>query len=137
MEKRKGSKKNMSDETASLVRKIKRASKILFYQRHRQPGVKGWELKKTLGKDYLKVVKILNEQLENLDLQVRIIYEERNRQDIKWGEQHHTNLFWLGILIEEIGEIAKAILENGDIFEELIQSIAVCIAWIEDKDGNY
>ena len=68
---------------------------------------------------------------------IRIIYEERNRQDIKWGEQHHTNLFWLGILIEEIGEIAKAILENGDIFEELIQSIAVCIAWIEDKDGNY
>lgn len=67
---------------------------------------------------------------------VRIIYEERNRQNIKWGIQHHTDLFWLGILVEEVGEVAKALLEHGDVFEELIQCIAVCIAWIEDKYGN-
>ncbi len=70
------------------------------------------------------------------------ILEEREQQDIKWGIQHHTHLEWLGILVEEVGEAAKAIVqqwidEEGDrhdeIVKEIIQIAAVCVAWLEDR----
>ena len=56
--------------------KIKRATHLLFYRRHRKPGVKGWELKKKLGSDYPKVLKILDSHLEKLDLQIKTVFEE-------------------------------------------------------------
>lgn len=64
--------------------------------------------------------------------------QERFNQDVKWGIQQHTLDKWLTILVEEVGEVAKAILEQGDgahlpcgkveINKELIQIAAVCIA---------
>ncbi len=38
------------------------------------------------------------------------IYEERDRQDAKWGPQHHTPEEWAMILVEEMGEWAGEIL---------------------------
>lgn len=59
------------------------------------------------------------------------ILEERARQDCKWGEQNHPALYWLGILVEEVGEVAKAIIERRRYKEELIQTAAVCVGWLE------
>lgn len=56
--------------------KMKRATHMLFYRRHHKPGVKGWELHKALGADYPKVLEVLDEYLESLDLQVKTVYEE-------------------------------------------------------------
>ena len=39
--------------------KVKKATQMLFYKRHAQPGVKGWELHKALGSDYPKVLDVL------------------------------------------------------------------------------
>lgn len=36
---------------------------------------------------------------------------ERERQNRKWGAQHHTPMEWLAILGEEVGEANKAALE--------------------------
>jgi len=60
---------------AYYARQIKRAAHLLFYRRHRRPGVKGWELRKKLGSDYPKVLKILDSHLETLDLQVKTVFE--------------------------------------------------------------
>lgn len=60
---------------AYYARKIKRATQLLFYKRHMKPGVKGWELKNALGSDYPKILKILDNHLEKLDLQVKTIFE--------------------------------------------------------------
>jgi NTP pyrophosphatase (non-canonical NTP hydrolase) len=59
--------------------------------------------------------------------------EERYRQDEKWGMQDHEGHAWIGILTEEVGELAKAINENDDdsIETELIQVAAVCCAMYE------
>ncbi len=73
-----------------------------------------------------------------------LIYEwidnERRRQDKKWGEQNHDNPIWLAILTEEVGEIAKDVLEEGDapFFDanEIIQAAAVCVAWLECLERN-
>jgi hypothetical protein len=66
---------NMKKKTV-YARKIKRAAHLLFYRRHKKPGVKGWELRKRLGSDYPKVLGILDSYLENLDLQVKTVFEE-------------------------------------------------------------
>lgn len=61
---------------------------------------------------------------------------ERNMQDLKWGEQNHEPLMWLAILGEEVGEVNRAVLE-GDLAnyrEELIQVAAVAIAAVEALD---
>jgi hypothetical protein len=57
--------------------KVKRAARLVFYKRHRQPGVKGWELRRNLGSDYPKVLNLLNDYLEKLGLSVKTVLEEK------------------------------------------------------------
>lgn len=67
---------------------------------------------------------------------------ERARQDEKWGKAVHADLYWLGILTEEVGEVAKALIEGLEPFEEIviedeqmvaevIRVAAVAVAWLE------
>ncbi|MEM2904142.1 MAG: hypothetical protein QW057_09605 [Candidatus Bathyarchaeia archaeon] len=65
-----------STEAAAYARKMKRAAQLLFFQRHRRPGVKGWELKRALGRNYMKVVELLDAELEKLGLEVKAVQEE-------------------------------------------------------------
>ncbi len=60
---------------ASYPIKLKKAVRMLFFKRHRQPGVKGWELKRELGNKFMDTIKVLNSQLEKLGLQVKVISE--------------------------------------------------------------
>lgn len=72
---------------------------------------------------------------------------ERSRQDLKWGEQNHSPADWLTILVEEVGEAAKAALETKlqgrhDFYTkyriELVHVAAVAVAAIECLDrGNW
>jgi len=76
--------------------------------------------------------------------QLRIIHDildERDRQDVKWGEQNHDDYRWLAILTEEVGELAQAALHDefggkhaGTLRKELIQAAAVCVSWLECID---
>lgn len=47
------------------------------------------------------------------DTVLQEVFEERRRQDKKWGVQSHAPDRWLTILHEETGEVARAILEGG------------------------
>lgn len=68
----------MTEEEIEINRKVKRASQLLFFQRHKKPGIRGWELKRALGKDFLKIINILNDELEKIDLKIKIVFEEAN-----------------------------------------------------------
>ena len=87
-------------------------------------------------------------KMNNIIEEVR---QERFKQDEKWGEQNHYPVGWNAILGEEIGEVAKEVVEftfydkNSKQSEhqtlknmrvELIQSAAVVIAMIESLDRN-
>lgn len=37
------------------------------------------------------------------------VLEERIRQNVCWGEQSHPPSAWLSILLEEVGEVARAV----------------------------
>ena len=72
---------------------------------------------------------------------VAVLYDvaaERDRQDKKWGVQRHDPQWWLVILAEEVGEVARAIFESDtkDYREELIQVAAVAVAAIESLDAG-
>ena len=66
---------------------------------------------------------------------------ERHRQLRKFGFQEHTPEEWLAILTEEVGELAKAIVEkrfgpplmdaNATIAKEAIQVAAVASAMVQ------
>lgn len=60
--------------------KMKRATHLLMFRRHQQPGVKGWELHKALGSDYPKVLEVLDDFLKQLDLQVKTVLEDEEEK---------------------------------------------------------
>lgn len=65
---------------------------------------------------------------------------EREKQDAKWGDlpRRLQDLLWLSILVEEVGEVAQAILKRDwiNLKEEIIQVAAVAIAWLEDEENH-
>ena len=71
---------------------------------------------------------------------LQAINDERDRQDVKWGEQNHTPLVWLAILMEEVGELAQEIIQDypagHKIRNEATQVAAVAIAFIECCDRH-
>ena len=66
------------------------------------------------------------------------IIVEREKQDQKWGADRALTYYqWLPILAEEVGEVARAMLErepNERLREELVQVAAVAVAWMEAID---
>lgn len=72
------------------------------------------------------------------------ILARRKRQDEKWGAgRTHNTSTWMMILMEELGEAAKAFLSEDieNARYELIDAAAVIVAWIEssylDTGSNY
>jgi hypothetical protein len=62
------------------------------------------------------------------------VLEERDRQDVKWGSQRMlSDREWLAILVEEVGEAAKDILDKkpDGLKVEVTQVAAVALAWLE------
>lgn len=84
--------------------------------------------------------------MSNTDEVLRLVDDERHRQDEKWGVVDRPPLEWLPIIAEEFGEVATEICkgcvppesENGlDVAayrNELLQLAAVCVAAVENID---
>ena len=73
----------MSKRKGVYAAKVKRATHLLFYRRHQKPGVKGWELHKSLGADYPKVLDVLDDYLKPLDMKVKTVFEEEKQPAAK------------------------------------------------------
>lgn len=77
--------------------------------------------------------------LEELEQRARVLAEvsrERDRQEQKWGDQSaalsRDRGRALAILMEEVGEAARAMLEgDADYRYELIQVAAVAVAMVQ------
>jgi NTP pyrophosphatase (non-canonical NTP hydrolase) len=56
-----------------------------------------------------------------------VVMDELKNQELKWGVQCHPPVWWVSILLEEVGEVARAVNEAKmpDYTNELIQVIAV------------
>lgn len=73
------------------------------------------------------------------------ILKERRKQDEKWGEQNHKPIEWLAILMKEVGEASKNIVDSyfigieseDDYRKEFIQIAAVTLNMIENYDKDH
>lgn len=62
------------------------------------------------------------------------ICQERKRQDEIWGaDRNQSGYVWNAILTEEVGEVAKEVLEEDveRLYTELVQVAASAVAWME------
>ncbi|HDI07852.1 MAG TPA: hypothetical protein ENF76_05775 [Candidatus Bathyarchaeota archaeon] len=117
---------------AYYASKLKRAAHLLFYRRHKKPGVKGWELRKNLGKDYPKVLKILDDYLERLDLQVKTVFEEERPAGKPTPEQLDKARFFVTLRGTLTAKEAKMV---GWRIDDLA-GLAVTIAYIISRRGK-
>lgn len=72
---------------------------------------------------------------ETFEIAMGVIRSERQRQDYKFGDPNHTPPDWLVILMEEIGEISRAILkgDKSAYRNEVVQAAAVLVAMYEQE----
>jgi hypothetical protein len=63
------------EDVVELREKLSRAAQLLLFRHHIQPGAKGWELRKALGRDYAQILKLLDGELEKLGLTVKKVSE--------------------------------------------------------------
>jgi len=117
---------------ALYLRKLKRATHLLFYRRHRKPGVKGWELRKRLGSDYPKVLGLLDTYLEKLDLQVKTVFEGEQPSEKPTLEQLDRARFFITL---RGGLKPKETKLSGWRIDD-IAGLAIAIAFIISKKGK-
>lgn len=80
--------------------------------------------------------KLMQKWTEGVNDTVTRLRRERLRQFGKWGLQNHDPFYWLGIIGEEYGEIAKGLLEKdmAQAKKEAIECAACCIAFVQNME---
>ncbi|MEM1550486.1 MAG: hypothetical protein QXR13_00960, partial [Candidatus Bathyarchaeia archaeon] len=117
------------ERKAYYAAKMRKAAQILFYKRHSIPGAKGWELKKKIGSDYIKVINILNEYLAKIGLTIKTVFEdEPNLQENPSIEQYDKARFYITLRDEMSVEDAKMMGWRIDDLAALCASIAFIIS---------
>jgi hypothetical protein len=121
----------MTEDTAAIDRRIRRAAKLLFYKRHRQPGVKGWELRRALGEDYPRIIELLSQRLENLDLHVSVVYEPGMEGELK-EEDFDRARFYVTLK----GALSASDLVMSGWRVDDVASLIVTVALIVSRGGK-
>ncbi|RLG92936.1 hypothetical protein DRO37_08930 [Candidatus Bathyarchaeota archaeon] len=111
---------------------LRRAAQLIFFKRHMEPGVKGWELRRKLGSDYPKVIQLLDERLRELGLTVKIVFEDGSAYENPTIEQLDKARFYVTLREELTLEDAKMI---GWRIDDLA-ALAVTLAYIISKGGK-
>lgn len=114
----------MESDKALLERKVRKAFQTLVLQRGRNPGVKGWELKRHLGRDYRKIVELLSEDLSTLGLEVYEVKGPDGSED--------TSRFLLRF--KDPPTLSEA--ETAGIRIDDLAVLASSIAFINSKQGR-
>ncbi|MEM2015295.1 MAG: hypothetical protein QXE58_03585 [Candidatus Methanomethylicia archaeon] len=115
---------------AELKSKIERAAQLLLIQRHRRPGVKGWELKRALGRRYLEVIKLLDDELSKFGLKVKVVFME----DVSEPKAEDYDKAIFMVTFRHPAKITD-VLTSGWSIDEL-GALAACIAFINSRGGS-
>jgi len=119
-------------ESSGLQAKIRRAAQLLFFKSHRISGVKGWELKRSLGSGYPRVLKALMSQLEPLGISLRVVGEGGELPLNAPEESLSTARFVLALADPVKVSDAKT---SGWSIDELA-GLTVCLATIGSRGGK-
>jgi hypothetical protein len=122
----------LSDE-AEVQRKLKKASQLLLLQRHRSPGVKGWELKRALGKEYLKIIDVLRTELDRLGLEVKIVYDGSGKK-AQEASSEDTDRARFFVVMK--GPLSQSEMVSSGWRIDDVAVLAATIAYINSRQGK-
>ncbi len=122
----------LSDE-AEVQRKLKKASQLLLLQRHRSPGVKGWELKRALGKEYLKIIDVLRSELDRLGLEVKIVYDGSGKK-AQEASSEDTDRARFFVVMK--GPLSQSEMVSSGWRIDDVAVLAATIAYINSRQGK-
>jgi len=111
--------------------KVKKATQMLFYKRHQKPGVKGWELHKVIGADYPKVLDIVSDYLDPLDLQIKTVFEEEKAPEKPTIEELDKARFFASL---KSGSVTKDKLMGWRIDD--LAGLSITISYIVSNKGQ-
>lgn len=114
------------------TRKTRQAVHLLFFKHHLLPGVRGWELRKELGPDWLEVLEVLDSQLKALDLQVTRVLDDPEPYQEPTRAQLSDARFYITMRGTVKQRAAKTIGWRIDD----IAGLAVAAAYLISKQGK-
>jgi len=121
----------LSEEKALYARKVKKAARMLFFRRHRKPGVKGWELKKSLGKGYLKIINLLDAELKKIGLKIKIVSEDGLEDKLSEDQLEKA---WFFVTTSETLTVSDAVASGWRIDDLAV--LAVTLAYLNSRHGK-
>ena len=113
-----------SSDKALLERKVRKAFQVLILQRGRNPGVKGWEMKRHLGRDYRQILEVLSEDVSPMGLEV---FEVKGAD----GSDDSTRFL---LRFREPPTVSEA--ETSGIRIDDLAVLAATIAFVNSKQGR-
>jgi len=123
--------KRVKDGEVAYSRKLRDAVHILFFQHHRLPGVRGWELKQELCPEWQNVLEVLDKQLTLLDLQVTRVFDDPTIIEPDSGQLADARYY-----ITLRGNIDQKTAKTIGWRVDDIAGLAVAIAYIISKQGK-
>jgi hypothetical protein len=61
------------EEVGKLEKRLAQAAAMILASGHRLPGVRGWELRRKLGKSFPKVMSALDSRLRQIGLRLKVV----------------------------------------------------------------
>jgi hypothetical protein len=113
-----------SADRAQLERKVRKAFQVLVLQRSRNPGVKGWEMKRHLGRDFRKILEVLSEDVAPMGLEVF---------EVKGADGTDDSSRFL-LRFREPPSVSEA--ETSGIRIDDLAVLAATIAFVNSKQGR-
>jgi hypothetical protein len=111
-------------DRALLERKVRKAFQVLVLQRGRNPGVKGWEMKRYLGRDFRKILQVLSEDVGAMGLEVF---------EVKGADGSDDSSRFL-LRFKDSPTISEA--ETSGIRIDDLAVLAATIAFVNSKQGR-
>ncbi|MCX8188307.1 MAG: hypothetical protein N3F64_01180 [Nitrososphaeria archaeon] len=112
--------------------KVRKALQLLLLPKVRAPGVKGWELKRTLGKDYKKVLEVLSSELERIGLTIKVV-NESGEMVASVGEEELDNARYYIIFKEGIS--LREASTSGMSVDDMA-ALAIILSYLTTKHGK-
>jgi hypothetical protein len=111
-------------DRALLERKVRKAFQVLILQRGRNPGVKGWEMRRYLGREYKKIIEVLTEDVSSMGLEVF---------EVKGADGSEDSSRFL-LRFKDPPTVSEA--ETSGIRIDDLAVLAATIAFINSKQGR-
>jgi hypothetical protein len=119
------------DKIEEMRRKVKKAAQLLLFQRHRLPGVRGWELRRALGGKFTEILKLLNSQLEPLGLEVKSVFESGQPEKPTMEDMERARFY-----IVLAGSISPSDVQASGWRIDEVAALASTIALIISRQGK-